>query len=116
MPGKHSNLGQFWQELKRRKVVRRNMVYAATGFVILELVSIIADPLGLPDGTLRFVFFILCFGFVISIILSWYYDFTPDGLEKIKSSSESKVVPPEKPSRLIAWKISTYISTIIISA
>jgi TolB-like protein len=114
MPKSSNKITQFWQELKRRKVVRRNMVYAASGFVILELVSIIADPLGLPEGTLRFVFFILCIGFVISIILSWYYDFTPDGLEKIKSSNEFEEAPVEKPSQLIAWKIATYISAVII--
>ena len=98
MRGKSSNLGQFWQELKRRKVIRRNMVYAASGFVILELVSIIAEPFGLPEWTLKFVFIILCIGFVISIILSWFYDFTPDGFEIIKSANEANEVPPEKPS------------------
>jgi hypothetical protein len=114
MSDKPGKLAQFWSELKRRKVIRRNMVYAATGFAILELVSIIAEPFGLPDWTLKLVFVLLCIGFVISIILSWYYDFTSEGLEKIKSAKETKEVPLEKPSRLIAWKIATYTSVIII--
>ena len=112
MSGKSGNRGQFWKELKRRKVVRRNMVYAASGFVVLELVSIIAEPFGLPDWTLKLVFIFLCFGFVISIILSWFYDFTPDGIERIKSTSESEEAPPEKPSRLLAWKIADIINFI----
>jgi hypothetical protein len=87
-----NKLSQFWQELKRRKVVRRNMVYAATGFVILEFVSNIADPFGLPDWTFKLVFILLCIGFVISIIISWYYDFTPDGFERLKSIKEPKEV------------------------
>ena len=53
MPQSTNKLTQFWQELKRRKVVRRNMVYAASGFLILELVSIIAEPFGLPEWTLN---------------------------------------------------------------
>ena len=114
MPGKADNPTNFWQELKRRKVIRRNMVYAASGFVILELVSIIAEPFGLPDWTLKLVFVLLCIGFVISIILSWFYDFTPDGIEKMKSANEFKEAPPEKQSKLIAWKIVTYISVVII--
>jgi adenylate cyclase len=114
MPGKSSKLGQFWQELKRRKVIRRNMVYAASGFVILELVSIIAEPFGLPDWTLRLVFILLCIGFIISLILSWFYNFTPDGLERIKTSDEADYSPEEKPSQLLAWKIATYSSIIII--
>lgn len=114
MSGKASNKGQFWKELKRRKVIRRNMVYAASGFVILELVSIIAEPFGLPDWTLKFVFILLCIGFVTSIILSWFYDFTPDGIERIKSTDLSSDAPHENASRLIAWKIATYISIPII--
>ena len=114
MRGKSSNLEQFWKELKRRKVIRRNMVYAASGFVILELVSIIAEPFGLPEWTLKFVFIILCIGFVISIILSWFYDFTPDGFEIIKSANEANEVPPEKPSGFNAWKLATYISIMVI--
>ena len=38
MPNK---LIQFWQELKRRNVVRVITVYAASAFVVLELVDII---------------------------------------------------------------------------
>ena len=46
MPGKPSNLGQFWQELKRRKVVRVITVYAAA-FVILEAVDITCQSAGI---------------------------------------------------------------------
>ena len=114
MVGKSKNPANFWQELNRRKVIRRNMVYAASGFVILELASIIADPFGLPDWTLKFVFIILCIGFFISIILSWFYDFTPDGLAKIKPTNAAEVLTPKKPTGFNAWKLSTYISILVI--
>ena len=84
MPDKSSNFEQFWQELKRRKVVRVITVYAAASFVILELVSIIAEPLQLPDWTLALVIVLLCIGFIITVILSWVYDITPEGIEKTK--------------------------------
>ena len=116
MPENSSNLGKFWKELKRRKVIRRNMVYAASGFVILEFVSNITDPFGLPDWTLKLVFILLCIGFVISIILSWFYDFTPDGFERIISANETEGMTREKPIRLLAWKIATYISVGIIAS
>ena len=79
MPGKSNNLGPFWQELKRRKVVRVIIVYAAASFVILELVSIIAEPFGLPDWTLKLVVVLLSIGLIISVILSWIYDIHPGG-------------------------------------
>jgi hypothetical protein len=41
MPGRTNVLARFWQELKRRKVVRVITVYAAVSFVILKLVEIL---------------------------------------------------------------------------
>jgi TolB-like protein/Tfp pilus assembly protein PilF len=104
----------FWEELKRRKVFRVITVYAAASFVILELVSIIAEPFGLPDWTLKLVFTILCVGLIISIILSWIYDITPEGIKKTKTVHQTREEIPEKPSALLAWKIATYSSIIII--
>jgi len=114
MPENADNPLSFWQELKRRKVVRVIIVYAAASYVILELVSIIAEPFGLPEWTLKLVFIILCIGLIISIILSWIYDITPEGIEKTISAKEVKEEVPEKPSGINAWKIATIISVIVI--
>lgn len=54
MPSDPDKLSQFWQELKRRKVVHVIIVYAATAFAILELTDIVAPSLGFPDWTLNF--------------------------------------------------------------
>ncbi len=76
----HPNkLYQFWQELKRRKVIRTSTVYTAGAFVVLELVSIIVEPLRLPEWTLPLIIVLLCVGFIIAVILSWIYDIHPDG-------------------------------------
>ena len=72
-------LSQFWQELKRRKVVRVITVYAAAAFVILELMSIVVEPLQLPEWTLSMVIVLLVMGFIIAVVLSWIYDVHPEG-------------------------------------
>ncbi len=84
MPHNQNSLIQFWQELKRRKVVRVITVYAAAAFVILELTDIVAPSLGLPDWILNFIIILLCVGFIIAIILSWIFDVTPEGIERTK--------------------------------
>ena len=114
MPENAGNPLSFWQELKRRKVVRVIIVYAAASYVILELVSIVAEPFGLPEWTLKFVFVVLCVGFIISIILSWIYDITPEGIEKTKSVKD--VSGEDKPVTSNSWKIASYISFIVIVA
>ena len=72
-------MSRFFQELKRRKVVRVITVYAAAAFVILELLSIVVEPLLLPGWTLPMVIVLLIIGFVIAVILSWIYDVRPEG-------------------------------------
>jgi len=108
-----NNLSRFWQELKRRKVVRVITVYAAAAFVILELVSIIVEPLRLPEWFLPMVIVLLCIGFIIAIILSWIYDVKPEG-GIVKTEPAHKVKSEEIPKSSNSWKIASYISFVVI--
>ncbi len=96
MSDKSNRLLRFWNELKRRKVIKVIAMYAATSFIILEVVDIVAPSLGLPNWTLNLVIVFLCIGFPISVIFSWIFDITPEGLTKTepaKKMSEEKSPP-----------------------
>ncbi|KPL15308.1 MAG: hypothetical protein AMS26_07945 [Bacteroides sp. SM23_62] len=71
MPGRLNNLSKFWQELKRRRVIRVIIVYAATGFAIIEFIDIITEPLKLPEWALIFSIVMVAVGFPIVVILAW---------------------------------------------
>ncbi|MDT8402175.1 MAG: tetratricopeptide repeat protein [Bacteroidales bacterium] len=96
--GKSKKPLSFWQELKRRKVIRVIIAYAAAAYVILELTSIIAEPLGLPAWTINFVLVLLCIGFVITVVVSWIYDFTAEGIMKTESPEAEQENYPEDPA------------------
>ena len=51
MPTNPNKLSQFWQELKRRRVVHVILVYTTAAFVIIELVNNVYETLNLPDWT-----------------------------------------------------------------
>jgi len=85
MPNK---LSQFWQELKRRKVIKVIAIYAGTAFIILEVVDIVIPALLLPSWTVTLVIVLLGIGFPITIILSWIFDVTPGGIKKTESLEE----------------------------
>ena len=112
MPQKPNKLSQFWQELKRRRVIHVITVYATAAFVIIELVNNLAEPLNLPATLSTIVIIVLAVGFPLAIILSWLYDLTSEGVEKTKPLSEVK--EGEKPVVPNAWKITTYVSFIVI--
>ncbi|MCJ7695120.1 MAG: hypothetical protein MUO40_06790 [Anaerolineaceae bacterium] len=112
MPTKPNKLSQFWQELKRRKVVHVITVYASAAFVIIELINNLAEPLNLPPILLTIAVIVLALGFPLAIILSWLYDVTSEGVEKTRPIEElnegEKTVVPN------AWKIATFVSFVVI--
>ncbi len=112
MSSNPSKLSQFWQELKRRKVIYVITVYASAAFVIIELANNVVEPLNLPGRTPTFVIIFLAIGFPIAIILSWIFDMTPKGMEKSKPLSDSQ--EGEKQVTPNGWKIATIISFAVI--
>jgi len=87
MPQKPSKLIRLWQELKRRKVFRVLTIYAATAYIIIELVNNLIGPLLLPEWTATLIVSILVLGLPVVVILSWIYDITSEGI--IKTESET---------------------------
>jgi len=79
MSDRHKKPFHFWQELKRRKVIKANAMYLATAFIMLEVVDIVTPALHLPPWTVTLVLILLAVGFPFSIILSWIFDVTPEG-------------------------------------
>ena len=112
MSAKPSKLSQFWQELKRRKVIYVITVYASAAFVIIELANIVVEPLNLPERTPTFVIMFLVIGFPIAVIISWIFDLTPKGMEKTKPLIEDQ--EGERRATHNGWKIATSVSIAVI--
>ena len=112
MPGVPNKLSQFWQELKRRRVIHVIIVYATVAFVIIELVNNVFEPLRLPEWTPTLVILILAIGFPIVLIFSWIFDVTSEGIELTKPAKE--IQKGEKLRTPNGWKIATYVSGVII--
>ncbi len=81
---------QFIQELQRRRVVRVATVYLGTAFVLLEASEMIFPRLGLPDWTINAVLGLLALGFPIALVLSWFFEITPDGLATTQLSETTQ--------------------------
>ncbi len=81
------NMG-FWEELKRRKVVKVIIIYATISFAILQLLSVLIEPLYLPQWIMTLVIVLLAIGFPIAILFSWIFDITPTGIHKTPSISK----------------------------
>lgn len=109
MPNK---LSPFWNELKRRNVLRSLAVYAGTAFIVLEAADILFSRWGLPGWAFNLVLYLLILGAVISVIVSWIYDITGEGIEKTRPLKEDQ--PAKELTVSAAWKVATYVSVVVI--
>ena len=90
MPEGPNKLSRFWQELKRRRVLKAIAMYAGGAYVLIELANNVVVPLNMPNWTPRLVIIIALIGFPIMVILSWIFDITPEGLSKTETFDELK--------------------------
>ncbi len=78
MPEKADKSINFWQELKRRNVIRVMTVYIAAAFGLLELTDIISGSLNLPGWSISAVMVSAVIGFPIAFLLAWFLPVSSD--------------------------------------
>jgi TolB-like protein len=74
-------MNAFLAELRRRNVFRVAAAYLVVGWLILQVITAITDPLGLPDWTDALVIVLLGIAFPIALILAWAFEVTPEGVK-----------------------------------
>ena len=75
-------MGYFLQELKRRNVFKVGAAYLVVGWLILQVVETISEPLALPPWTEAFFIVLLAVGLPLALIFAWAFELTPEGVKK----------------------------------
>ena len=75
-------MSQFFEELKRRKVVRVGIAYLVAAWVLLQVTDVVAPILELPSWTARIVLYVLTGGFFLCLILAWAFELTSGGIKR----------------------------------
>ena len=109
-----SPLVKFWQELKRRKVMKVIIVYATMSFIVLQLLSILIEPLFLPDWVMTLVIVMLAIGFPIAIVFSWIFDITPSGFEVTQSLNQNGNQHNEAVNRKKSFLYAALIGVLLV--
>jgi tetratricopeptide (TPR) repeat protein len=84
---------RFVAELRRRRLFRVTAVYLAAAFVMLQLGDVVIEPLGLPAWTMPLLVVLVCAGFLLTLVLAWAYDLTPDGVQRTRALDSSAHAP-----------------------
>jgi TolB-like protein/Tfp pilus assembly protein PilF len=74
------NPTKFVTELKRRNVYRAAVAYGVVAWFLTQLTTQVFPFFEIPNSAVRFVVIALTIGFPIAMLLSWLYEFTPEGI------------------------------------
>jgi tetratricopeptide (TPR) repeat protein len=82
----------FFAELKRRRVIRVAIGYAAVVFVVLQGADLVFPALGVSESLYRFLVIISLVGFPVVLALAWLFDLTPEGVRLTGAAGEGDPV------------------------
>ena len=101
-------------ELRRRSVFRVAAAYLVVGWLLTEVFTTILPTLGAPDWTARAVILIFAFGFIPAVVLSWFYEITPDGIKRDHEVDHADPVSRRTARKVDQLTIATAIVLIIV--
>jgi len=79
------NPTKFLNELKRRNVYRAAVAYGVVAWFLTQLTTQVFPFFEIPNSAVRFVVIALAVGFPIAMLLSWVYEFTPEGVVRTET-------------------------------
>jgi adenylate cyclase len=60
----------FWNQLRKRKVVRVALVYIIVGWVVMQVGEVVFEGLGVPSWSLSLLIVLILLGFPIALVLA----------------------------------------------
>ena len=104
----------WFAELRRRNVVRVAAAYVVGAWFVLQVFDLAADILGAPSWAMKTLFLLLCGGFVVSLIVSWAFEITPDGIKRESDVERDSSANQFLSKRLDVVTILLLISTVVL--
>jgi TolB-like protein len=72
----------LFNELKRRNVFRVGIAYGVSAWVLLQFADLVLDNIAAPAWVMRVLMLVVALGFVISLVVAWAYELTPEGIRR----------------------------------
>jgi TolB-like protein/Tfp pilus assembly protein PilF len=104
----------YFEELKRRKVIKTAVAYVAAAWIIAQATADVLPIFEIPSSVQQSIIMILIVGFPAILVLSWMYDITPEGIKKTAKAKNEMPEGIRKTWRLNAVIISLLSAIVVI--
>jgi adenylate cyclase len=82
----------FFDELKRRNVVRVGLAYGIAGWVILQVADLVLENIDAPPWVIQALMLFVLLGFIAALVIAWAYEITPEGIKKESEVDRSQSI------------------------
>ena len=86
----------FLVELQRRKVIRVAAAYIVLAWIVIQIADVIVPALNVPNWIVTLTVAIALLGFPVAVIVAWFFEITPKGLQRDYDSSDNLISPKQK--------------------
>ena len=90
----------FFNELKRRNVIRVGIAYVVVGWLVMQFADVVLDNIEAPGWVFQVIMLVLTIGLPLVLIFAWAFEMTPDGIKKEKDVDRSQSITPHTGKRL----------------
>ncbi len=104
-------IDNFFAELRRRNVYKVAITYAVVAWLLIQAASILLPTFEAPTWVMKAFVVFLALGFVISVMTSWAFEATPEGLKRTENVPPDAVLPTWSPR-----KFATFIVAVAVIA
>src|SRR5437667_2761162 len=99
----------FFSELKRRNVYKVAITYAVVAWLLVQAASILLPTFEAPTWVMKAFVVFLAFGFVISVMISWAFEATPEGLKRTENVPSDAVLPTWSPRKFATFVVAVAV-------
>ena len=82
----------FFEELKRRNVVRVGLAYGIAGWVLLQVADLVLQNIEAPSWVIQALMLFVLLGFIAALVIAWAYEITPEGIKKESEVDRSQSI------------------------
>ena len=82
----------FFDELKRRNVVRVGLAYGIAGWVLLQVADLVLENTEAPPWVIQVLMLFVLLGFIAALVIAWAYEITPEGIKRESEVDRSQSI------------------------
>jgi TolB-like protein/Tfp pilus assembly protein PilF len=103
-------------ELRRRNVLRMAVLYVVAAWLIMQVAEVVIGLADLPDWIGKAILALLAIGFPIALIVSWFYELTPEGISLDKDVEAAESITHVRGRRMDFIVISMLCAAVLMFA